>query len=66
MLVIESKVGINIIYSGIVYTEKDWVQLKVRHYPIQDSEVVAACKVHNVVGFRKDFRKQKTNNKYLP
>ena len=28
-------VGLNIFYSGIKYTEKDWVQLKVLHYPRQ-------------------------------
>ena len=26
---------LNIFYSGIEYTEKDWVRLKVRHYPLQ-------------------------------
>ena len=27
--------GVNVFYSGIMYTEKDWVRIKVRHYPIQ-------------------------------
>ena len=27
--------GLNIFYSGRKYTEKDWVQLKMRHYPLQ-------------------------------
>ena len=26
--------GLNIFHSGIKYTEKDWVQLKVQHYPL--------------------------------
>ena len=26
---------LNIFYSGIEYAEKDWVQLKVQHYPLQ-------------------------------
>ena len=26
---------LNIFYSGRKYTEKDWVQLKVRHYPLE-------------------------------
>ena len=28
-------VGLNIFYSGIKYTEKDWVRHKVRHYALQ-------------------------------
>ena len=28
-------IGLNIFYSGRKYTEKDWVRLKVRHYPLQ-------------------------------
>ena len=28
-------IGLNIIYSGIKYTEKDWARLKGRHYPLQ-------------------------------
>ena len=27
-------VGLNLFYSGINYTEKDWVRHKVRHYPL--------------------------------
>ena len=27
-------VGVNIFYSGIKFTEKDWVHLKVQHYPL--------------------------------
>ena len=27
--------GLNIFYSGIKYTENDWVRLKVRRYPFQ-------------------------------
>ena len=27
--------GLNIFYSGIEYADKDWVRLKVRHYPLQ-------------------------------
>ena len=30
--------GLNIFYSGAEYTEKDWVRLKVRHYPLQKEE----------------------------
>ena len=26
--------GLNIFYSGIKYTEKDWMPLEVRHYPL--------------------------------
>ena len=32
-------IGFNIFYSGIKYTEKDWVRHKVRHYPLQGIEV---------------------------
>ena len=28
--------GLNIFYSGIKNTEKDWVRLKVRYYPLQN------------------------------
>ena len=31
----EFQFDLNIFYSGIEYTEKDWVRLKVRHYPFQ-------------------------------
>ena len=27
--------GLNIFYSGIKYTEKDWVRHKMQHYPLQ-------------------------------
>ena len=30
---------IRIFYSGIKYTEKDWVQHKERHYPLQSVEL---------------------------
>ena len=32
-----SLLGLNIFYSGIKYTEKDWVRHKVRHYPLLSS-----------------------------
>ena len=32
--------GLNIFYSGRKYTEKDWVRLKKRHYPLQYNSVV--------------------------
>ena len=28
-------ISLNIFYAGIKYIEKDWVRLKVRHYPLQ-------------------------------
>ena len=33
-------VGLNIFYSGIRYTGKDWVRLKVQHYTLQKYEWV--------------------------
>ena len=33
--------GLNLFYSGIKYTVKDWVQLRVQHYPIQEKILYA-------------------------
>ena len=33
-------VGLNILYPGIKYTEKDWVQLRIQQYPLQRPETV--------------------------
>ena len=35
--------GLNIFYSGIKYTEKDWVRLKVRYNPLQNCRL---CYLH--------------------
>ena len=42
-----SCVGLNIFYSGIEYTEKNWVWLKVRHYPIQNIHMLACLNLLN-------------------
>ena len=31
---------LNVFYSGIEYTEKDWMRFKVRHYPLKSIERV--------------------------
>ena len=36
--------GLNIFYSGIKYTEKDWVRHKVQHYPLQCSILLPVVK----------------------
>ena len=37
--------GLNISYSGIKYTEKDWVRLKVWHYPFQTQYFITEYQV---------------------
>ena len=32
--------GLNVLYSGIKYTEKDWVRLSMRHYHLQKGKEV--------------------------
>ena len=30
------KLGLNLVYSGIKYTEQNWVRINMRHYPLQN------------------------------
>ena len=42
------QVSLNIFYSGIEYTEKDWVQPKVQHYPLENLQVSLDYQLYNL------------------
>ena len=50
------QLGLNILYSGIKFTLKDWVRLNVQHYPLQNNfsrqRLNHTCSVHHSVRAR--------------
>ena len=42
-------IDLNVFYSGINYTEKDWERPNMRHYPLQ-TDVIHICMSNNEVG----------------
>ena len=49
------RVGLNIFYSVIKYTEKELVWLKVQHYPLQNEEELQKQEQHKYEEHRVDI-----------